>query len=141
VYSHALVLALWGNAPIRAASIRTFILSRIGLDSSLLKACRVSSVKLVSRATRSTRKSWSTDRAALDWALSRGFECGGWCPKGHKAEDGWIAKRYPLIELFKDSIAATACLPRLSTRRAEGRAGIGVTVDEEKLALYRRGRS
>jgi hypothetical protein len=38
------------------------------------------------------------DRAALDWALSRGIECGGWCPKGRKAEDGRIAKRYPLIE-------------------------------------------
>jgi hypothetical protein len=31
------------------------------------------------------------DRAALDWALSRGIECGGWCPKGRKAEDGRIA--------------------------------------------------
>jgi Circularly permutated YpsA SLOG family len=38
------------------------------------------------------------DRAALDWALSRRIECGGWCPKGLKAEDGEIAKRYPLIE-------------------------------------------
>jgi Circularly permutated YpsA SLOG family len=28
------------------------------------------------------------DRAALDWALARGLECGGWCPKGRKAEDG-----------------------------------------------------
>jgi hypothetical protein len=31
--------------------------------------------------------------------LSRGIECGGWCPKGRKAEDGRIAKRYPLIEM------------------------------------------
>jgi hypothetical protein len=38
------------------------------------------------------------DRAALDWALSRGIECGGWCPKGRKAEDGPIRKKYPLIE-------------------------------------------
>ena len=41
------------------------------------------------------------DRAALDWALSRGIECGGWpgwCPRGRKAEDGRIAKRYPLVE-------------------------------------------
>jgi len=38
------------------------------------------------------------DRAALDWALARGIECGDWCPKGRKAEDGRIAKRYPLIE-------------------------------------------
>ena len=38
------------------------------------------------------------DRAALDWALSRGIECGGWCPKGRKAEDGPISRKYPLIE-------------------------------------------
>jgi hypothetical protein len=30
--------------------------------------------------------------------LSRGIECGGWCPKGRKAEDGRIAAKYPLIE-------------------------------------------
>jgi hypothetical protein len=38
------------------------------------------------------------DRAALDWALSRGVECGGWCPKGRKAEDGQISTKYPLVE-------------------------------------------
>ena len=27
-----------------------------------------------------------------------GIECGGWCPKGHKAEDGVISSRYPLTE-------------------------------------------
>jgi hypothetical protein len=47
------------------------------------------------------------DSAALDWALSRRIECGGWCPKGLKAEDGEIAKRYPLIET-----PAAACLQR-----------------------------
>ena len=26
------------------------------------------------------------------------IECGGWCPKGRKAEDGRIAAKYPLIE-------------------------------------------
>jgi len=30
------------------------------------------------------------DRAALDWALSHNLPCGGWCPKGRKAEDGPI---------------------------------------------------
>ena len=59
VYSHALVRTLWGKPSLRAASILSFILSRIGLDSSLRKACRASSVKPLSRATRSTRKSWS----------------------------------------------------------------------------------
>jgi hypothetical protein len=38
------------------------------------------------------------DRAALDWALSRGIECGGWCPKARRAEDGPIPSKYPLIE-------------------------------------------
>jgi hypothetical protein len=38
------------------------------------------------------------DRAALDWAIARGIPHGGWCPKGRKAEDGPIDKRYQLQE-------------------------------------------
>jgi len=38
------------------------------------------------------------DRAALDVALERGTECGGWCPLGRCAEDGTIPARYPLRE-------------------------------------------
>lgn len=38
------------------------------------------------------------DRAALDWALQHNLECGGWCPKGRKAEDGPIDPKYPLKE-------------------------------------------
>jgi predicted Rossmann-fold nucleotide-binding protein len=38
------------------------------------------------------------DRAALDVALELGLQCGGWCPKGRKAEDGLIPSRYPLTE-------------------------------------------
>ena len=38
------------------------------------------------------------DRAALDAALSLNFPCGGWCPKGRRAEDGVIPARYPLRE-------------------------------------------
>ena len=38
------------------------------------------------------------DRAALDVALSLGLPCGGWCPKGRKAEDGVLDGRYPLRE-------------------------------------------
>src|SRR5262249_20137195 len=38
------------------------------------------------------------DRAALDAALEVGVPCGGWCPKGRKAEDGRIDDRYPLCE-------------------------------------------
>ena len=38
------------------------------------------------------------DRAALDFALENEFPCGGWCPKGRKAEDGRISDKYPLQE-------------------------------------------
>ncbi len=38
------------------------------------------------------------DRAALDAATELGLETGGWCPKGRRAEDGPIDKRYPLKE-------------------------------------------
>ncbi len=38
------------------------------------------------------------DRAALDAALGLNFPCGGWCPKGRRAEDGVIPARYPLRE-------------------------------------------
>jgi len=38
------------------------------------------------------------DRAALDVALSRGLPCGGWCPRGRRAEDGRVPDHYPLQE-------------------------------------------
>ena len=38
------------------------------------------------------------DRAALDVAIELGIPRGGWCPKGRRAEDGVIAKHYPLRE-------------------------------------------
>jgi Circularly permutated YpsA SLOG family len=38
------------------------------------------------------------DRAALDAALELGISCGGWCPKGRRAEDGIIPLKYPLEE-------------------------------------------
>jgi hypothetical protein len=38
------------------------------------------------------------DRAALDAALALGIPCGGWCPRGRRAEDGRIDRRYPLQE-------------------------------------------
>ena len=38
------------------------------------------------------------DRAALDLALEKGIPCGGYCPKGRKAEDGIINLYYPLKE-------------------------------------------
>ena len=38
------------------------------------------------------------DRGALDAALEAGFPCGGWCPRGRRAEDGRIPDCYPLRE-------------------------------------------
>src|SRR5205823_7624375 len=38
------------------------------------------------------------DRAALDVALELDLPCGGWCPRGRRAEDGPIETRYPLRE-------------------------------------------
>lgn len=38
------------------------------------------------------------DRAALDFCLENGIQCGGWCPKGRLAEDGIIPENYPLRE-------------------------------------------
>lgn len=35
------------------------------------------------------------DRAALEWALDFGLECGGWCPAGRIAGDGPIDGRFP----------------------------------------------
>ena len=53
------------------------------------------------------------DRAALDAALATGLACGGWCPRGRRAEDGPIASRYPLVETPQ---ATPAQRPGLSTR-------------------------
>jgi hypothetical protein len=42
------------------------------------------------------------DRAALDFAMSAGIPCGGWCPLGRRAEDGPIPLKYPLKETLSD---------------------------------------
>jgi hypothetical protein len=38
------------------------------------------------------------DRAALDVALAAGIPCGGWVPRGRRAEDGRLDERYPMRE-------------------------------------------
>ena len=38
------------------------------------------------------------DRAALDFALERGIEIQGYCPRGRRADDGPLDKKYPLQE-------------------------------------------
>jgi hypothetical protein len=39
------------------------------------------------------------DRGALQAALDRQVNCGGWCPTDRKAEDGRIPAHFPVIEL------------------------------------------
>ena len=46
------------------------------------------------------------DRGALDAALDVGFSCGGFCPRGRRAEDGPIDARYPLEEHASPSYPA-----------------------------------
>jgi hypothetical protein len=53
------------------------------------------------------------DRAALDAALERGLNAGGWCPRGRIAEDGTIDARYPLRETAETE-------PSARTRRNVG---------------------
>jgi putative molybdenum carrier protein len=38
------------------------------------------------------------DRAALDVALALGIPCGGWVPRGRRAEDGPLPEHYPMRE-------------------------------------------
>jgi hypothetical protein len=45
------------------------------------------------------------DRAALDAARSVGLPCGGWCPRGRRAEDGPIDETYPLSETPSEDYA------------------------------------
>jgi hypothetical protein len=50
------------------------------------------------------------DRAALDVALDLGLPCGGWCPRGRRAEDGPLPDKYPLCETSSASYPhRTAC--------------------------------
>ena len=39
------------------------------------------------------------DRGALEFALSHGIPCDGYCPKGRRCEGGRIPNRYPMTEL------------------------------------------
>lgn len=43
------------------------------------------------------------DRAGLDAALQLRIPCGGWCPKGRRADDGPIPAHYPLHESSKSN--------------------------------------
>lgn len=57
------------------------------------------------------------DRAALDWAIAQGVRHGGWCPKGRRAEDGIIPRRYRLKETRS---AAYSVRTRWNVRESDG---------------------
>lgn len=67
------------------------------------------------------------DRAALDVALALGIPCGGWCPKGRRAEDGPIDPRYPLRETSGSD-------PGERTRRNVAEADATLIVARQPLA-------
>lgn len=69
-------------------------------SSNLISHSRVTSTILVFRMLQHIISGGQTgvDRAALDAALEHKFPCGGWCPKGRKAEDGPLPIHYPLQE-------------------------------------------
>jgi Circularly permutated YpsA SLOG family len=50
------------------------------------------------------------DRAALDVAIALNIPCGGWCPRGRRAEDGRISDRYPLKETTSASYSSRTIL-------------------------------
>jgi Circularly permutated YpsA SLOG family len=57
------------------------------------------------------------DRAALDVALALGMHCGGWVPRGRRAEDGRLPERYPMRETRGNSYGERT---RLNVRDADG---------------------
>ena len=88
------------------------------------------------------------DRAALDFALERGIPCGGWCPRGRKAEDGPIPAHYPLKELPIDDYGARTwqpldgLAPRLvgvSARGGEIEGGYRLEIEIPRRVLAREG--
>jgi len=57
------------------------------------------------------------DRSAFEWALDNGVEHSGWCPKGRKAEDGSIPRRFRLKETGSTDYAVRT---RLNVRDSDG---------------------
>lgn len=80
------------------------------------------------------------DRAALDAAREMGIPCGGWCPRGRRAEDGPIPATYPLRETPSGGYPErTAWNVRdsdgtLVITRGKPRGGTGLTVSLARRA-------
>jgi hypothetical protein len=77
------------------------------------------------------------DRAALDFAIARGIEHSGFCPRGRKAEDRQIPEGYQLAE------TKSADYPERTRRNVElgDATAIFVRVPAEELLRQRRGGS
>lgn len=56
------------------------------------------------------------DRAALDVAMALGLACGGWVPRGRRAEDGRVPPVYPMREAPSSAYAERT---RLNVRDAD----------------------
>ena len=75
------------------------------------------------------------DRAALDVAMALGLDCGGWVPRGRRAEDGPVPECYPLRETVASSYAKRTRLnvrdsdATLILTRGEPTGGTALTVD------------
>ena len=67
------------------------------------------------------------DRAAMDFAMKYKILLSGYCPKGRKAEDGIIRKKYPLIEL-NDTLYASRTVKNVNLSD-----GILIIKDESTL--------
>ena len=57
------------------------------------------------------------DRAALDFAISRGIPHGGWCPKGRLAVDGPLDPKYQLTETSSSGYSQRT---KLNVRDSDG---------------------
>ncbi len=64
----------------------------------------------------------------LDFALENNIPCGGLCPKGRKAEDGKIRKKYPLNETES---AEYAVRTELNVLHSEGTLVLFLDVADE----------
>ena len=75
------------------------------------------------------------DRAALDVALALGYPCGGWVPKGRRAEDGRVPAGYPVRETGGSGYPERTLLnvrdsdATLILTRGEPKGGTALTVE------------
>jgi hypothetical protein len=55
------------------------------------------------------------DRGGLTAAWGLGIPCGGWCPKGRRAEDAGIPQKYPMQETASEEYRRKAIEARIQT--------------------------